>query len=49
MLGDIEGAEVFVVYNGKLYFCGNKTALEEFRADMDRNIEKADSAVAADK
>ena len=42
MLGDIEGAEVFAVYNGKLYFCGNKTALEEFRADMDRNIEKAD-------
>jgi YHS domain-containing protein len=42
MLGDIEGPEAFAVYNGKLYLCGNKTALKEFRADMDRNIEKAD-------
>jgi YHS domain-containing protein len=42
MLGDIEGPEAFAVYNGKLYICGNETALKEFRADIDRNIEKAD-------
>jgi YHS domain-containing protein len=43
VLGDVEDSPAaFVVYNGKLYICGNAVALERFRDDIDSNIEKAD-------
>jgi YHS domain-containing protein len=34
--------EAFVVHNGKLYVFGGRTGLDKFRADLDRNIRKAD-------
>ena len=42
VLGGIEDPDAFVVYNSKLYLCGNKTASKEFKADLNGNIEKAD-------
>jgi YHS domain-containing protein len=43
VLGDIEDSpEAFVIYNGKLYICGNAVALKKFRDDIETNIEKAD-------
>jgi hypothetical protein len=42
VLADIEGPDGFV-YKGKLYVCGDKNAGENFRTDLDNNIEKADT------
>ena len=43
VLADIEDSpKAFVVYNGKLYICGNEAALKKFMAGIDGNIEKAD-------
>ena len=42
-MADIENnPKAFVVYNGKLYICGNEPALMKFMAGIDGNIEKAD-------
>ena len=43
VLANIEGPDAFTVYKGKLYFCGNQTALKSFKSDIDSNIEKADT------
>jgi YHS domain-containing protein len=43
VLAHIEGPDAFTVYKGKLYFCGNQTALKSFKSDIDSNIEKADT------
>ena len=37
-----DSPKAFVVYNGKLYICGNEAALKKFMAGIDGNIEKAD-------
>jgi len=42
-LDDFEGLGDFIVYKGKLYLCGNKSALEIFASNIDGNIEKADA------
>ena len=42
-LDDFEGLGDFIVYKGKLYLCGNKSALEIFTTNIDSNIEKADA------
>ena len=43
VLADIgDSPKAFVVYNGKLYICGNEAALMKFMAGIDGNIEKAD-------
>jgi YHS domain-containing protein len=43
VLADIEDSpKAFVVYNGKLYICGNEDVLKKFMAGIDGNIEKAD-------
>ena len=43
VLADIgDSPKAFVVYNGKLYICGNEAALKKFMAGIDGNIEKAD-------
>jgi len=42
-LDDFEGLGDFVVYKGKLYLCGNQSALEIFTRNIDSNIEKADT------
>ena len=43
VLADIEDSpKAFVVYNGKLYICGNEAVLKKFMAGIDGNIEKAD-------
>jgi hypothetical protein len=34
--------KALVVYNGKLYICGNEAALTKLIAGLDGNIEKAD-------
>ena len=41
VLANIEGPDAFTVYKGKLYFCGNQSALKSFKSDIDSNIEKA--------
>ena len=43
VLADLQGPDSFAVYKGKLYFCGNEGALNEFKGDIDSNIEKADT------
>jgi YHS domain-containing protein len=43
VLADVDGPEAFAVYKGKLYLCGNGSALKEFKSDIDNNIEKADT------
>jgi YHS domain-containing protein len=44
ILSDIDGnPDAFAVYKGKLYLCGNQTALRDFRNNIDRNIEEADT------
>ena len=42
-LDDFEGLGDFIIYKGKLYLCGNQSALEIFTSDIDSNIEKADT------
>ncbi len=43
VLADIEDSpEAFAVSNGKLYVCSSAGSLRKFRADIDKNIEKAD-------
>jgi YHS domain-containing protein len=42
-LGDVEGTDAFAVYKGKLYMCANQSSLEEFKANIDTNIGKADA------
>ena len=42
-LDDFEGLGDFVIYKGKLYLCGNQSALEIFTSNIDSNIEKADT------
>jgi YHS domain-containing protein len=42
VLADIENPDAFAVYNSKLYVCGDQASLKKFKADMDKNIEKAD-------
>ena len=43
VLADLEGADAFAIYRGKLYVCGNHGALKEFKTNIDSNIEKADT------
>jgi YHS domain-containing protein len=43
VLADIESPDAFTVYKGKLYFCGDQTALKSFNSNIDSNIEKADA------
>ena len=43
VLADIEGPDAFTVYKGKLYLCGNQTALKSFKSNIDSNIDKADT------
>jgi len=43
VLANIETPDAFTVYKGKLYFCGNQTALKSFNSDIDSNIDKADT------
>jgi YHS domain-containing protein len=42
-LDDFEGPGDFVIYKGKLYLCGNESALEIFKNNIDSNIEKSDA------
>ena len=42
-LDDFEGVGDFIIYKGKLYLCGNQSALEIFKNNIDSNIEKADA------
>src|SRR6201993_2613055 len=42
VMADVEGPNAFTVYKGKLYVCGNQTALNGFKSNIDSNIEKAD-------
>jgi YHS domain-containing protein len=42
-LANIEGPDAFTVYKGKLYLCGNQSALKSFKSNIDSNIEKADA------
>jgi YHS domain-containing protein len=43
VLADLEGPDAFAVYKGKLYLCGNRGALKEFKTNIDSNIVKADT------
>jgi hypothetical protein len=43
VLANIEGPDAFTVYKGKLYLCGNQSALKSFKSNIDSNIEKADA------
>ena len=45
VLADIDIASAFVIHKGKLYLCGNcgNNVLEDFKSDIDGNIEKADA------
>jgi YHS domain-containing protein len=43
VLADVDGPDAFAVYRGKLYLCGNESALKVFKSDIDNNIEKADA------
>ena len=43
VLANIESPDAFTVYKGKLYFCGDQTALKSFNSNIDSNIEKADA------
>ena len=43
VLADIDTAEGFAVYRGKLYLCGDEGVMKEFKKDMQGNIEKADA------
>ena len=42
-LDDFEGPGDFTIYKGKLYLCGNQSALEIFKTNIDSNIEKSDA------
>ena len=42
-LDDFEGPGDFIIYKGKLYLCGNQSAVEIFKSNIDSNIEKADT------
>jgi YHS domain-containing protein len=42
-LDDFEGPGDFTIYKGKLYLCGNQSALEIFKNNIDSNIEKSDA------
>src|SRR5258708_816740 len=39
----ISDPDAFVVYNGKLYVCGNQASLKSFKSNIDSNIDKADT------
>ena len=45
VLADADVATAFVIHKGKLYLCGNcgNHALEDFKSDINGNIEKADA------
>jgi len=43
ILADIDTASAFAIYKGKLYLCGNEGVLNDFKSDIDSNIEKADT------
>jgi YHS domain-containing protein len=43
VIADVEGPNAFTVYKGKLYVCGNQTALKGFKSNIDSSIEKADT------
>ena len=43
VLADIDIATAFVIHKGKLYLCGNEGVLNDFKSDIDSNIEKADA------
>ena len=43
VLADIDTAEAFAVYRGKLYLCGDEAVMKEFKKDIQGNIEKADA------
>jgi len=43
VMADVDGPNAFTVYKGKLYVCGNQTALNGFKSNIDSNIEKADT------
>ena len=43
VLTDLEGPDAFTVYKGKLYFCGNQSALQSFKSNIDSNIALADT------
>ena len=42
-LDDFEGPGAFLIYKDKLYLCGNESALEIFKNNIDSNIEKSDA------
>ena len=42
-LGEVESMDAFAVYKGRLYMCANQSSLEEFKANIDTNIGKADA------
>ncbi|MGB9276441.1 MAG: YHS domain-containing (seleno)protein, partial [Terrimicrobiaceae bacterium] len=42
-LDDFEGPGDFIIYKGKLYLCGNQSAVEIFKSNIDSNIEKSDA------
>ena len=43
VLADADVATAFVIHKGKLYLCGNEGVLNDFKNDIDSNIEKADA------
>jgi len=43
MTTGISDPDAFVVYNGKLYVCGNQASLKSFKSNIDSNIDKADT------
>jgi YHS domain-containing protein len=42
-LDDFEDMAVSTIYKGKLYLCGNQSALDIFKNNIESNIEKADA------
>ena len=42
-LDDFEGPGDFIIYKDKLYLCGNQSAVEIFKSNIDSNIEKSDA------
>ena len=43
VMADVEVPNAFTVYKGRLYVCGNQTALNGFKSNIESNIEKADT------
>jgi YHS domain-containing protein len=43
VLADLDTPSAYVLYKGKLYLCGNESALKAFKTNIDSNIGQADT------